>query len=207
MKKIIFILAFFLSSCSPPDNTKRQDGTTNTSIEVSGEIKRISIGNKNAKITIIAYESLTCGYCANFHTNIYPQLKKEYIDTNKVIIEFRNFPLDAAALNASIIAHCKNDGSSEILNFLYSEQGKWAQGKNISEVNSNIENVLLDGNYQLDFKKCLNNKKLEDYVLEDRIKGVKKFNIEATPTLIINGEKFEKSLTYKNIKKKLEKML
>ncbi len=95
----------------------------------------------------------------------------------------------------------------EILNFLYSEQGKWAKGKNISEVNSNIENVLLDGNYQLDFKKCLNDKKLENYVLEDRIKGVKKFNIEATPTLIINGEKFEKSLNYKNIKKKLEKML
>ena len=55
------------------------------------------------------------------------------------------------------------------------------KGKNISEVNSNIENVLLDGNYQLDFKKCLNDKKLENYVLEDRINGVKKFNIEATP--------------------------
>ena len=82
-----------MSSCSPPDNTKKQDETTNTSIEVSGEIKRISIGNKNAKITIIAYESLTCGYCANFHTNIYPQLKKEYIDTNKVIIEFRKFSI------------------------------------------------------------------------------------------------------------------
>ena len=120
MKKLIFFFVIFFSSCLLADESKDNNKTSDTSIEISGEIKRISIGNKNAKITIIAYESLTCGYCANFHTDIYPQLKKEYIDTNKVIIEFRNFPLDAAALNASIIAHCKNDGSSEILNFLYS---------------------------------------------------------------------------------------
>ena len=63
---------------------------------LSAETKRIISGNENAKITIIAYESLTCSHCANFHKDVYPQLKKEYIDTGLVKIEFRHFPLDAA---------------------------------------------------------------------------------------------------------------
>ena len=74
----------------------------------NAETKRIIIsGNENAKITIIAYESLTCSHCANFHKNVYPQLKKEYIDTGLAKIEFRHFPLDIAAFNASKIAQCK----------------------------------------------------------------------------------------------------
>ena len=68
---------------------------------VGAEIKRIVSGNENAKITIIAYESLTCSHCANFHRDVYPQLKKDYIDTGIAKIEFRHFPLDIAALNAS----------------------------------------------------------------------------------------------------------
>ena len=64
-------------------------------------------GTKNAKVKLIVYESLTCSHCANFHKDIYPELKKEFIDEGKVNIEFRNFPLDLAALNAAKIAHCK----------------------------------------------------------------------------------------------------
>ena len=75
---------------------------------VNAEIKRIISGNENAKITIIAYESLTCSHCANFHKEVYPQLKKEYIDTGLAKIEFRHFPLDIAALNASKISQCKD---------------------------------------------------------------------------------------------------
>ena len=59
----------------------------------------------------------------------------------------------------------------------------------------------------VDFNKCINDKKLEDFVLNDRIEGVKKFKVNATPTIIINNEKFEKSLNYKNLKKALEKLI
>ena len=72
------------------------------------EIKRITVGNKDAKITIIAFESLTCSHCANFHKNVYPELKKEYLDTGLAKIEFRHFPLDIAAFNASKVAQCNN---------------------------------------------------------------------------------------------------
>ena len=85
-------------------------------------VKRISEGEESAKITIIAYESLTCGHCANFHKDVYPELKKDFIDKGLVKIEFRHFPLDLAAFNASKIAQCNNDGNSNILNILYSGQ-------------------------------------------------------------------------------------
>ena len=173
----------------------------------SNEIKRIVIGNKNAKISIIAYESLTCSHCANFHIDVLPDLKKEYIDTGLAKIEFRHFPLDVAAFNASKIAQCKNDGESNILNSLYLNQSKWFKGKTIEEVNESLKRFLVSEGIKVDFDKCTTNKSIEDFVLNDRIEGVKKFNVNATPTIIINDKKFEKSLNYKNLKKTLEKLI
>ena len=174
---------------------------------VNAETKRIVSGDENAKITIIAYESLTCSHCANFHKDVYPQLKKEYIDTGLAKIEFRHYPLDIAAFNASKIAQCKNDQGLEILESLYSNQQAWVKGNTVEEINNNIEKFIKEKGFKLNFEKCVNNKEIEDFVLNDRIEGAKNFKINATPTIIINDEKFEKSLNYKNLKKSLEKMI
>ena len=177
------------------------------SASANAEIKRIVSGNQNAKITIIAYESLTCSHCANFHKDVYPSLKKDFIDTGLVKIEFRHFPLDIAALNASKISLCKQDQSLEILEKLYSNQQAWIKGKEIEEVNNNLREFLKKAGFDIDFEKCINNKEIEDYVLNDRIEGTKNFKVNSTPTIIINNEKFEKSLNYKNLKKTLEKLI
>ena len=174
---------------------------------VNAEIKRIISGNENAKITIIAYESLTCSHCANFHKEVYPQLKKEYIDTGLAKIEFRHFPLDIAALNASKISQCKDGQNLEILESLYSNQQAWVKGKTIVEINNNLKKFIEKEGFDIDFDKCINNKEIEDFILNDRIEGAKKFEINATPTIIINNKKFEKSLNYKNLKKSLEKLI
>jgi len=174
---------------------------------ISAETMRIILGNDNAKITIIAYESLTCSHCASFHKDIYPELKKEYIDTGLAKIEFRHFPLDMAAFNASKIAQCKTDQSLEILESLYSNQQAWVKGNTIEEINSNLKNFIEKEGFKLDFEKCIKNKEIEDFVLNDRVDGAKKFKVNATPTIIINGKKFEKSLNYKNLKKSLEKLI
>ena len=178
-----------------------------SSFSQSSDIKPIIDGDKNSKINLIIYESMTCPSCANFHQNIFPDLKKEFIDTGKVNIEFRNFPLDLAALNASKLAHCKNDGRSDILHYLYNGQKKWAKGKNILEVNNNLKKIFENTSYNIDFEECINNKKIEDFILEERISGHKLFKIEGTPTMVINGKKFDKKLNYKNLKKTLKKML
>ena len=180
---------------------------TNLIAEESQSIKRISVGENNAKIKIIAYESLTCGHCADFHKNVYPSLKKNFIDKGLVKIEFRHFPLDIAAFNASKIGQCNNDGNAYLLNILYSGQKKWARGKTPEEATKYLKKFLKDEGVTLDFEKCLTDKAIEDYVLNDRIEGVKKFKVNATPTIIINDKKFEKALNYKNIKKYLEKLI
>ena len=178
------------------------------SINISNaEVNRIVAGNEDAKITIIAYESLTCSHCADFHKDIYPQLKKDFIDTGLAKIEFRHFPLDVAAFNASKISQCKSNESLKILNSLYSNQQAWVRGKNVEEINDNLKTFIKNQGFDLDFEKCINDKKIEDYVLNDRIEGTKKFKVNATPTIIINNKKFEKPLNYKNLKKSLEKLI
>ena len=171
------------------------------------ELKNISEGNKDAKIEILVYESLTCPHCALFHTEIYPHLKKDFVNKGLVKIEFKNFPLDLAALNASKIAHCKNDGKSDILHFLFLNQDIWTKGQTIEEINSNLKKIINKGNFKIDIQKCINDKNIEDHILEDRIESVKKFEIDSTPTLIINNKKFDKLLNYKNLKKTIEKLI
>ena len=192
MKKILIIsILFFFSAFSTQ----------------ADEIKRILVGNETAKISIIAFESLTCSHCANFHKDVYPELKKNYLDTGLAKIEFRHFPLDIAAFNASKVAQCNNDGDSKILNTLFANQQKWVKGSSAAEANENLKKFLTSEGFNVDFEACINNKEIEDFVLNDRIDGVKKFKINATPTIIINDKKFEKTLNYKNLKKALEKLI
>jgi protein-disulfide isomerase len=180
---------------------------TSLSAEDSQSIKRISEGEESAKITIIVYESLTCGHCADFHKNVYPDLKKNFIEKGLVKIEFRHFPLDIAAFNASKIGQCNNDKNPDVLNILFRGQKKWAKGKTPEEATKYLKKFLEDEGVKVDFEKCLNDKNIEDYILNDRIEGVKKFKVNATPTIIINDKKFDKALNYNNLKKYLEKLI
>jgi len=191
MKKIILIIFIYFGIIT----------------NINAEVKRIVSGQESAKITIIAYESLTCSHCADFHKNIYPKLKKDFLDTGIAKIEFRHFPLDIAALNAAKIAQCKNNESLKILESLYSNQQAWIKGNSVEDLNNHIKNYLEKEGFDINFEKCIKNKEIEDFVLNDRIEGVKKFKVNATPTIIINNEKFEKSLNYKNLKKIIEKLL
>ena len=193
MKKII-VTTLFVLFCFLP-------------VSLKAEIKTISEGNVDAKIKLIVFESLTCSHCADFHKNVYPSLKENFIDKGHVYIEFKNFPLDMAAMNASKIAHCRNDGSSEVLHNLFENQDKWVKGKNIEELNQNIKKFVDKSALELDVDKCLSNKEIEDHILEDRIEGAKKYKLNSTPTLIINGEKFDNPTNYKKLKKFLEKLI
>ena len=177
------------------------------SFNATAEIKHIKEGNVDAKVKLVVFESLTCSHCGDFHKNIYPKLKTDFIDKNLISIEYRNFPLDIAAFNAAKIAHCRNDGKSEILHHLYNNQGSWVRGSTIEDLNKNLKRVVQESGFKLDFDNCISNSKIEDFILEDRIDGAKNYKIEATPTLIINGEKFENPKNYKKLKKYIEKMI
>ena len=191
MKKLIFIITILLLNC----------------VNAFSEVKPIISGNPDTKVKLMVFESLTCSHCANFHKNIYPKLKEDFVDKGLISIEFKSFPLDIIAFNATKLAHCRNDGDPEILHYFYLNQDKWIKGKIEVEANQAIKKFIDATEYNLDFDKCLSNKQIEDHILEDRIEGVKKYEVKATPTVIINGKKFENHSNYKKLKKYIEKLI
>ncbi len=99
-----------------------------------------------------------CKFEYGFHND----LKKNFIDKGLVKIAFKSFPLDIAALNASKIAHCKNDGKPDILHFLYINQNNWMKGDNIDQINLNLKAIIKKQNLEIDFGKCINDKKMAE---------------------------------------------
>ena len=177
---------------------------------VQVESKVLSIGNPDAKITVKVFSSLTCPHCANFHTAVFNNLKKDYIDKGLVRFEHHAFPLDLAALNAEVIVRCQTDNEKkfQLLEEIYKKQKFWAVGSDIKKINILIKEVGLGFNLSNDkMEKCLNNSNAQDEILNQRIQAQKKYKIESTPTIIINEKKYTNKIDYKSFKKIIDKNL
>ena len=180
------------------------------SLTAEAESKILSIGSPNAKVVVKVFSSLTCPHCADFHTEIFNKLKKDYIDKGEVKFEHHPFPLDLAALNAEIIVRCQtnNDIKFKLLEEIYIKQKSWAIGSDINKINDLIKKI--GSNFDLSEDKmnsCLKDNIVQDEVLNQRIEAQKKYKIESTPTIIINEKKYTKKIDYKTFKKVIEKNL
>ena len=169
----------------------------------------VVLGPDNAIVKIKVFSSLTCPHCANFHIDVVPEIKKEYIDVGKVQIIFIDFPLDQAAFNASKILNCL-DKKKQIafLDIVYETQVKWTDASNINDINKNLKKIVKNlGISSTQFDKCLIDEAISDKILNGRIDANQKYSINSTPTIIINEKKLEGSVSFKNIKKKIEKLI
>ena len=180
------------------------------SLAAKAESKILSIGSPNAKVVVKVFSSLTCPHCADFHTEIFNKLKKDYIDKGEVKFEHHPFPLDLAALNAEIIIRCQtnNDIKFKLLEEIYIKQKSWAIGSDINKINDLIKKV--GSNFDLSEDKmnsCLKDNIAQDEILNQRIEAQKKYKIESTPTIIINEKKYTKKIDYKTFKKVIERNL
>ena len=179
-------------------------------LAVQAESKILSIGNENAKITVKVFSSLTCPHCANFHTSVFNDLKKDYIDKGLVKFEHHPFPLDLAALNAEIIIRCQNTNEKrfDLLEEFYKKQKVWAIGSDINKINNLIKQIGSNFNLTEDrMNECLENDITQDEILNQRIDAQKKYKIESTPTIIVNEKKYSSKVDYKTFKKIIEKNL
>ena len=177
---------------------------------VNAENKILSIGNTNAKVTVKVFSSLTCPHCANFHQNVFNELKKDYIDKNLLKFEHHSFPLDLAALNAEIIVRCHIDVQKkfQLLGKIYDKQNKWAVGTDINVINELIKKVGFESGLDNDkMDRCLKDEKIQDQILNERVEAQKKYKIQSTPTIFINDKKYEDVHNYEQFKKKIEKIL
>ena len=174
------------------------------------ESKILSIGSSDAKVSVKVFSSLTCPHCAKFHSEIFNNLKRDFIDKDLVKFEHYAFPLDLAALNAEIIVRCHvdKDKKFELLEKIYEKQKVWAVGSDINKINESIKKIGAESNLPNEkMEKCLNNENAQDDILNERIEAQKKYKIESTPTVFINNKKYSGKIDYKQFKKAIEKKL
>ena len=170
-------------------------------------LKGMQIGSEDAPVSIIEYRSLTCSHCAEFSNETYPLLKSEFIDTGVVKFELRPFALNAIDLNAFKLLHCADEADFFALDkLLFEEQKKWIVTNPSDQVLENSTKALGDygilfGISEDDYAECLNNEKITDFILSERINGVENFDISSTPTFIINGEIFSGNKSFEELEK------
>ena len=169
----------------------------------------ITIGSYDAMVKIKVFSSLTCPHCANFHIKVIPEIKKKYVESGKVQIILIDFPLDQAAFNASKLLHCLDQKRRiGFLDTIYETQNEWANGSNINDINNNLKKIVKNlGISPAQFDKCLIDEVISDKILNGRINANRKYSINSTPTIVINEKKLEGSANFKNIKKKIEKLI
>jgi len=166
------------------------------------------IGDNNAPITVIEYASLSCSHCANFHQNTLPQLIKEYVNTGKIRIVFRDFPLNYPALMGSLVLQCiPQDIRYEYLSALFILQSQWVKSES-DITKKELFKIMQTGGMTKDkFNECINNKDLEQKILQGLINVQNEFNIKTTPSFLINATLLEGNKPIKDFRKIIDSIL
>jgi protein-disulfide isomerase len=192
-----------LAQATPPAATTPTPGTLTPRLEGTDMV----MGADNAPITLIEYASMTCPHCAAFHINTLPQVKTNYIDKGLVKLVFREFPLDAMALRASMIARCA--GPERYFSFvevLFRQQDVWAaRGATGDQIIANLKRLAkLGGMSEEQADACLKNQDVQNTILAVALGGERDFSVRSTPTLIINGKAHAGGLSYEELERALK---
>lgn len=161
------------------------------------------LGDKDARVTIIEYASLTCPHCAKFHKDTLPEIKENWVSTGKARIVFRHFPLDGLALRAAMVSDCiDGDSHFTFLDALFHGQKLWAQSNDPVKALSQV--AALAGMDAERFEACIEDENLANAILQRRQHGSTTYGIGSTPTFIVNGRKVEGAVGYSEFEKILE---
>ncbi|HET6518369.1 MAG TPA: DsbA family protein, partial [Geminicoccaceae bacterium] len=141
----------------------------------------------DAPVTVIEYASLTCSHCAAFHNETLPALKERYIDTGKVRLVYRDFPLDQRALDAAAVAHCADPADYfTFLGVLFKNQASWANAQD--HIPALVMLAKLGGLPEERVRACLADQALLDGILRERLTGQDEHDVRSTPSFVIGGE-------------------
>jgi len=192
---IVFFIVFFILPIS-----------ANTVLEVTED--DFVVGDKNAPVTIIEYASLSCSHCADFHNNTLNDLIKEYVDTGKARIVFRDFPFNYPALLGSMVLRCiPEDVRYDYMNALFQLQPTWVVRENAKSTQELYKIMQSGGMTKEEFETCTNNVELENTILQALIAAQNEFNIQSTPSFLINGNLVEGNKSIKEFRQIIDKIL
>ena len=168
--------------------------------------EEIFLGNKDAKVTVIEYASMTCIHCADFHKDVYPKIKENYIDTNKIKFIYRDFPLDKQALFGSVLAKCApKEKYFDFVKLILSTQKKWITSDDAFI--DKLKNIgKLAGLTESKINNCFKDEQIVDNIINTRNFAERKYNISSTPSFIINNKKYS-AMSYENFEKIIENLI
>jgi len=200
MKKSIIYIFFFIFSFS---NLPSYGETLLDLLEDD-----FVIGDESAPITIIEYASLSCSHCADFHTNTLETLKEEYIDSGKVRFVFRDFPFNYPALLGSMVLRCiDGDVRYDYMNALFQLQTNWVDKENTKTTQELFKIMQSGGMTKEEFDTCITNVDLENKILQGVIGAQSEFNIQSTPSFLVNGILVEGNKSIKEFRQIINKIL
>ena len=202
--KSISILLYFLFICSNPFFSFSNEKISN---EIGDKIVSMFIGDKEAPVIIIEYASFTCSHCATFHNEVLPKIKTNYINSGKVLLEYREVYFDGPGLWAGLLARCQgNQKYFPMVDLIYKKQKDWASGNRDDIIKGLLSIGRQAGLTDEKSRQCMENKIMAEDLIEIFKKNSTKDGISSTPSFVINGELMQ-NMSYEELKKVIDKNL
>jgi protein-disulfide isomerase len=163
----------------------------------------MELGKPDAKVTIVEYASASCPHCAEFANDELPKFMKDYIDTGKVRLLFREFPHNDAAMGAFMIARCApKEKYFPLVEVMFKTQQTWVQNPL-----DGLRTIAMQAGFTEEtFMACLNNKDVVKNIMDERKRG-EGFGVQGIPTFFINGERYKGEYTFDEMKKVIDPLL
>jgi protein-disulfide isomerase len=171
-----------------------------------GPLPERMLGDANAPVTVVEYASMTCPHCADLHKEVFPKLKADYIDKGQVRFIFREYPLDDAAVAASMLARCApEDRFFAMVDVLFDQQRNWAIKDKV--IPGLLRIAKQAGFTEQSFEACLKDNKLAQQIYEGAQRGSQKFSVRSTPTVFVNGEQVRNTASFEEFQKAIDPLI
>ena len=213
----LFLILLLVSACGEAPQKEENNNTEEQSQTQEAKAPRsvsdilslnesdIAEGDENAPVTIIEYSSFTCPHCSYYHRKTYPDIKKNYIDTGKVLYIMREFSTNKRDYAASILARCAGERRNIFANVIFARHNNWAYDRNYQSILTNIG--ILGGVGAEEYAKCMADKNLGKPILQNTKDAAYKLGLAATPVFFINGKEFKSSASYEIMSKEIDKII
>jgi len=186
---VLAVIAYFAFFSGDGEGANQTTQSASTAIVV--QPTDMTLGSPNAPVKVVEYGAPSCPVCARFETDNFDQLKKTYIDTGKVYFIFRTFPINGEADGAAEgLARCAGRTSADnyfhFLDLLFRNQKDW-DPELTSDVRGGLLKMARIAGIEAEADACMTDKANRDRINTVSKDAVARYNVNATPTLVVNG--------------------
>ncbi|MCI0753739.1 thioredoxin domain-containing protein [Teichococcus vastitatis] len=156
-----------------------------------------SAGSEDAPMVVTEYFSLTCNHCAHFHLETWPRVREAFVDTGRIRLVWRDFPLDELALEAAQIARAlPGDAYEPFIRALFASQERWAFDRDADKFDELAKLAALAGMQRWQVEAALENDDLRRAVLRSRLEGERERGVTRTPTFFFDDRRAAGALSF-----------